>query len=164
MLYLALGTNMGDKVRNLEKAIKEIERQIGTVVSRSAFVSTEPWGFQSDNGFLNACIAVDTDIPAELVLQRCQMIEKKMGRKTKSTKETMPDGTVRHIYHDRVIDIDIIIYDELIIHTPTLTIPHPLMDKRKFVLEPLAQIAAELKIPGTQISVAEMLSALEAEA
>ena len=124
---------MGDKVRNLEKAIKEIERQIGTVVSRSAFVSTEPWGFQ-------------------------------MGRKTKSTKEILPDGTVRHIYHDRVIDIDIIIYDELIIHTPTLTIPHPLMDKRKFVLEPLAQIAAELKIPGTQISVAEMLSALEAEA
>ena len=58
----------------------------------------------------------------------------------------------------------IIIYDELIIHTPTLTIPHPLMDKRKFVLEPLAQIAAELKIPGTQISVAEMLRALEAEA
>lgn len=164
MLYLALGTNMGDKVRNLEKAIKEIERQIGTVVSRSAFVSTEPWGFQSDNGFLNACIGVDTDISPELVLQRCQMIEKKMGRKTKSTKEILPDGTVRHIYHDRVIDIDIIIYDELIIHTPTLAIPHPLMDKRKFVLEPLAQIAAELKIPGTQISVAEMLRALEAEA
>ena len=81
----------------------------------------------------------------------------------KSKTVVNPDGTTTHFYHDRVIDIDILIYDDLVIQTPRLTIPHPLMHKRRFVLEPLAQIAYNLNIPGTTISAGEMLKALDAE-
>lgn len=162
MIYLSLGTNIGNKEENLNVAIKEINRRIGTVVYQSAFITTEPWGFQSNNTFLNACVAVNTTLTPLQLLDRCQAIEKDMGRKQKSTTVSSPDGTLTPIYHDRVIDIDILIYDERIINSPRLTIPHPLMHKRRFVLEPLAQIDYNLKIPGTTISAGEMLKALDA--
>ena len=162
MIYISLGTNIGNKARNLTVAIKSINKQIGTVVSQSAFISTEPWGFESTNTFLNACVEVDSSLAPEEVLRRCQRIERMMGRHQKSTIEIMPDGTKKAVYHDRIIDIDILVYDDFIINTPQLTIPHPLMHCRRFVLEPLAQIASSLKIPGTSMSVGEMLNALEA--
>lgn len=162
MLYISLGTNIGNKERNLVVAIRTVNKQIGTVVSQSVFISTEPWGFESDNSFLNACIAVDTKLTPEEVLRRCQRIERTMGRRQKSSVEQLPDGTQKTVYHDRIIDIDILIYDDIVMNTPSLTIPHALMHKRRFVLEPLAQIASELKIPGTTMSVGEMLKALEA--
>ena len=163
MLYLSLGTNIGDKERNLEVAIRTINKQIGTVTSQSAFLTTEPWGFESENGFLNACIAVDTQLAPEEVLHRCQRIERTMGRHQKSFVEQRPDGTKKTVYHDRIIDIDILVYNDIVMNTPSLTIPHALMHKRRFVLEPLAQIASELKIPGTTMSVGEMLKTLEAK-
>ena len=163
MVYLSLGTNIGDKSRNLEIAVSEIERQIGKVVSQSAFLCTEPWGFESENSFLNACIGVDTTLSPIQLLNRCQKIEKEMGRREKSGVVESKDGQKIHVYHDRIIDIDILLYDELEIRNPRLTIPHPMMHLRRFVLEPLDQIAHEVKIPGTDMSVGEMLSTLPAD-
>ena len=162
MVYLSLGSNIGDKDRNLRVAISEIEQQIGTVVSQSAFLFTAPWGFDSENSFLNACVGVDTSLSPEQLLDACQKIEKTMGRTRKSGRMRTADGMEKPVYHDRIIDIDILLYDTLEITTPRLTIPHPLMHCRRFVLEPLDEIAHDVKIPGTDMSVGEMLSALPA--
>ncbi|MBR6196997.1 MAG: 2-amino-4-hydroxy-6-hydroxymethyldihydropteridine diphosphokinase [Bacteroidaceae bacterium] len=138
-VFLSLGTNLGDKERNLNDAIAHIQRRIGTVVAKSAFVQTEPWGFESNNSFLNAAIKVETIQSPEQVLHQTQEIERMLGRVSKSV-----DGK----YHDRIIDIDILLYyvdsvikgDGLHISTPELTIPHPLMNERDFVLIPLKEI------------------------
>ena len=132
------------------------------MVSQSAFHSTEPWGFESENIFLNACVGVDTTLMPMEVLDRCQKIEKSMGRKKKSKRVKQADGSTKAIYHDRIIDIDILLYDDLQIDTPRLTIPHPHMNKRRFVLEPLSEIAHDVKIPGTEMSAGDMLRTLEA--
>ena len=135
-LYLSLGTNLGDRQKNLTSAMKLIGEKVGTVVSASDFMETDPWGFESANRFLNMAIKVDTTLQPLEVLHATQEIERKLGRTKKS---------VNREYHDRLIDIDILLYDNLVMNTPELTIPHPLMYKREFVMKPLAQIAPELK-------------------
>ncbi|MBO4662800.1 MAG: 2-amino-4-hydroxy-6-hydroxymethyldihydropteridine diphosphokinase [Bacteroidaceae bacterium] len=138
-VFLSLGTNLGDKERNLNDAIAHIQRRIGTVVAKSAFVKTEPWGFVSNNSFLNAAIKVETSLSPMEILRLTQEIELSLGRTVKS---------VSGEYHDRIIDIDILLYyvdsvikgDGLHINTPELTIPHPLMNERDFVLVPLKEI------------------------
>jgi len=147
-----LGTNLGQKAHNLSCAIHEIGKRIGSVVSQSAFLPTSPWGFQSENEFLNCCIAVDTELSPLQLLRATQDIERQLGRTQKS------DGT----YHDRIIDIDILLYADLQLRTPALTLPHPHMGERLFVLQPLAEIAPNIVVPGTSKSVAEMLSTLAA--
>lgn len=135
-LYLSLGTNLGDRQKNLSCALELIGREVGTVVSASDPIETEPWGFESPNSFLNMAIKVDTTLQPTEVLHATQEIERKLGRTRKTT-----DGE----YHDRLIDIDILLYDDLVMNTPELTIPHPLMYEREFVMKPLLQIAPELK-------------------
>lgn len=134
-LYLSLGTNLGDRQKNLTSAMKLIGEKVGSVVSASDFMETDPWGFESANRFLNMAIKVDTTLQPLEVLHATQEIERKLGRTKKS---------VNREYHDRLIDIDILLYDNLVMNTPELTIPHPLMYKREFVMKPLAQIAPEL--------------------
>lgn len=134
-LYLSLGTNLGDRRQNLKSALELIGREVGTVVSASDIIETEPWGFESPNPFLNMVVKVETDLKPLEVLDVTQEIERQLGRATKS---------VNGEYHDRLIDIDLLLYDDLVMDTPELTIPHPLMYERKFVMEPLAQIAPEL--------------------
>ncbi len=163
MVYLSLGTNIGDKDQNLLTAISKIEHQIGKVVSQSAFICTEPWGFESKHSFLNACIGVCSSLSPIELLDCCQRIEKDMGRIRKSERRVDNDGKINATYHDRIIDIDILLIDDMVIQSPRLTIPHPLMHRRRFVLEPLAEIAHDAKIPGTSMSVGEMLSALPAD-
>ena len=135
-LYLSLGTNLGDRQKNLSSALKLIGKKVGTVVSTSDVMETDPWGFESSNRFLNMVAKVETDMQPLDVLHATQEIERKLGRTKKS---------VNREYHDRLIDIDILLYDNLVMNTPELTIPHPLMYKREFVMKPLAQIAPELK-------------------
>lgn len=130
-VYLSLGTNLGDKERNLSVAIKEIGRRIGTVRVQSAFLTTKPWGFSSDNDFLNAAVCCETALSPFDLLHGTQAIERDMGRQSKS---------VGGVYHDRIIDIDILVYDDIHIETPELTIPHPRMNERDFVLKPLKEI------------------------
>ena len=134
-LYLSLGTNLGDRHKNLSCALELIGREVGTVVSASDIIETEPWGFESSNRFLNMAAKVQTSLQPLEVLHATQEIERSLGRTRKSV-----DGE----YHDRFIDIDILLYDNLVMETPELTIPHPLMYQRQFVMEPLAQIAPEL--------------------
>lgn len=130
-IYLGLGSNLGNKSLNLQTAIDEIEKRIGPVVRRSAFIESEPWGFESNNTFVNAVIAVDTDMQPLEVLRITQSIEKDLGRTQKS---------INGNYSDRIIDIDILLFGNLKIETLELTIPHPRMNERDFVTVPLKEV------------------------
>lgn len=130
-VFLSLGSNLGDRSRALDCAIDLINRQIGPVKRCSSYIETEPWGFASDNIFLNACIAVDTQLSPRQLLETTQLIERQLGRIHKSKSGQ---------YHDRPIDIDILLYDHLSIDEPGLTIPHPMMFERDFVMRPLSDI------------------------
>lgn len=142
-VYFSLGTNLGNKEENLRTAVRKIEERIGKVVSLSAFYATEPWGFSSAHTFLNAAACADTSLTSPLeILHLTQAIEREMGRLQKST-----DG----VYHDRLIDIDLLLCladngTPVLLDTPELKLPHPLMHERRFVMEPLAEIAPELCI------------------
>lgn len=142
-VYIGLGTNLGDKEQNLRSAVQKIEEQIGKVVSLSAFYMTAPWGFSSENSFLNAAACVETELSPLDVLQETQKIERELGRTKKS---------VGGVYSDRLIDIDLLLYEDLILTlvAPSgaeLNLPHPLMTERDFVMLPLAEIAPELRHP-----------------
>lgn len=137
-VYLSLGTNLGNKEQNLLTAIEHINKRVGKVISSSAFYKTEPWGFNSTHVFLNAAVEVETNLPPINLLKETQLIEKEMGRTAKSKGKQ---------YSDRLIDIDILLYDNLILNTAELVLPHPLMTQRAFVMEPLVEIAPELVHP-----------------
>jgi len=136
-VYLGLGANLGDKERNLTDAITTLSQEVGFVIRQSAFYASKPWGFESENQFLNAVVLVETSLSPFDLLAKTQEMERNMGRVTKS-----PNG-----YSDRLIDIDILFYDNLIIDQPALKIPHPLIVERDFVLMPLVEIAPELVHP-----------------
>lgn len=146
-VYLGLGSNLGDKEAHLRQAIQLIGKRVGTVASVSAFYVTEPWGFRSENTFLNAAVEVNTPLSPHQLLEGTQAIEIALGRKAKSQN---------HTYTDRLVDIDILLYDDLILNDDDLVIPHPLMTKRRFVMEPLAEIAAEVMVAGTGRMVGEI--------
>ena len=135
--YLALGTNIGNKRRNMITAAALLAERVGDVLALSGFYETEPWGVQSENTFLNAALQLDTSLSPLELLKATQEIEIEMGRTQKS------NGA----YHDRIIDIDILLYEDLVLQTPELTLPHPLMHERLFVMEPLAEIAPNVIHP-----------------
>ncbi len=130
-LYLSLGSNLGDRAENLHRAIALIGERIGAVQRVSSFIETEPWGFESEHPFLNAAVMVRTALSPIECLDVTQQIERELGRKSKSK-----DG----IYTDRPIDIDLLSYDDLTLSTPRLTLPHPHMQERDFVMIPLREI------------------------
>lgn len=151
--FLGLGTNLGDKDANLRAAVRLIGQRIGTVSALSSFYQTEPWGFSSPNAFLNAACRLQTTLSPNQVLNTTQAIERDMGRTLKSV-----DGT----YHDRVIDIDLLLCyaadgTPVLADTPRLTLPHPLMHQRDFVLRPLAEIAPQVMHPLLKKTLAELL-------
>ena len=129
-VYLGLGSNLGNRKAILNEAISLIQKRVGEVVRQSSFLETEPWGFTSHNKFLNACICVNTQYSPRQILKTTQAIEKDMGRCHK---------TVNHQYHDRIIDIDILMIDDLNIDDSDLKVPHPLMKERDFVMIPLKE-------------------------
>ena len=135
--YLGLGSNLGNRRKQLITAMALLAERAGDMLAYSAFHETEAWVFVSENRFLNAAVKLQTDLPPLALLHATQQIERELGRTQKS------DGT----YHDRPIDIDLLLYDELILATPELVLPHPLMHERKFVMEPLSEIAPFLIHP-----------------
>ena len=138
IVYLGLGTNLGDKAANLHAAVHLISGKIGKVLSLSSFYETAPWGFESENSFLNAALCVKTTLSPLEVLHATQAIERTLGRTQKSEKG---------IYHDRIIDIDLLLYNGEIIKTTELTLPHPFMLQRDFVMKPLVEIAPDVVHP-----------------
>ena len=130
-VYFSLGSNLGDKAGNIREAINRIGELIGEVDRQSTLLITEPWGFESDNSFVNAAVRCITTLSPFENLHLTQDIERAMGRTVKSS-----DGQ----YHDRIIDIDILMYDDIHITTPELTLPHPLIKERDFVMIPLSEI------------------------
>lgn len=138
-VYLGLGTNLGDKEGNLRKAISLIAERVGTVVRQSSFIETAPWGFESENSFVNAAICVETEKTPREVLLLTQQIERDLGR-SKTMLADSGSPAVPREYHDRPIDIDILLYDSITVDEPDLKIPHPLMHERDFVMIPLKEI------------------------
>ena len=136
-VYLGLGTNLGDKELNLRVALQKIEERIGKIISLSAFYATAPWGFQSENNFLNTAVGVETVLSPVGILESTQRIEQEIGRLHKSR-----DG----VYSDRLIDIDLLLYGDKVLQDERLIVPHPLMTDRKFVLNPLPRLHRTLFI------------------
>ena len=128
---LGLGSNLGDRQANIERAIELISERVGEVIRRSSLIETEPWGFDSENKFLNGVILCETTLTPRQVLRKTQKIERDMGRKKKTSSLQ---------YSDRPIDIDILLYDNLTVDEPDLKIPHPRMQDREFVMIPLKEI------------------------
>lgn len=151
VVYLALGSNLGDKQKNLEEALDKIEDRIGLITSLSSFHVTTPAGFQSDHIFLNCVCEVNSQLAVYELFAVTQQIEKEMGRADKSK-----DGQ----YSDRTIDIDLILAEDLMIDTPELTVPHPRFRTRAFVLEPLFEIAPDLVDPLSGKTVRELRAEL----
>ena len=137
-----MGSNLGDCRKNLERAIRLTADRVGHVVRQSSFIETEPWGFESEHKFMNAVILCETTKTPREVLQLTQQIERDMGRtrKSVSSKSKGEGQRSKANYADRVIDIDILLYDDMTVDEPDLKIPHPLMHQRDFVMIPLDEI------------------------
>jgi 2-amino-4-hydroxy-6-hydroxymethyldihydropteridine diphosphokinase len=134
IIYIALGSNLNNKSQNLSDARDYIQQHVGNIVAESSIYENEAVGFEG-NSFLNQVIKVQTVLSPEDLLQKTEEIEQKMGRLQKTIiKNETP------IYQNRIIDIDILLYDELQIDTETLTIPHPKMFEREFVMKPLKEV------------------------
>ena len=136
-VFLGLGSNLGDRQAHLTQAISLIAEKVGSVICQSSFIETEPWGFESENKFLNGVVLCETTLTPRQLLKTTQKIERALGRK-KHLSHLSPFTS--HLYKDRPIDIDILLYDDLTIDEPDLKIPHPLMHERDFVMKPLAEI------------------------
>lgn len=148
-VFISLGTNLGNKQLNLNHAIAQIEKHIGLVAQKSSIYETEPWGYQSFNNFLNQIIVVKTILSPSVLMDTLLQIEKSMGRNRKH------EG-----YQDRIIDLDIILIDQLVIRKDRLTIPHPKLHLRQFILEPLAEIEPEFLHPVFKKTIKALLTEL----
>jgi 2-amino-4-hydroxy-6-hydroxymethyldihydropteridine diphosphokinase len=134
IVFLGLGSNLGDRVGYLREARDAIRKEVGEIIAESSIYENESIGF-SGNVFCNQVLKIETSFLPEIVLQKTQAIEKKLGRVQKTNFEKdMP------IYHNRIMDIDILLYDDLQIDTKALTIPHPRMYEREFVMKLLREI------------------------
>ena len=148
-VYLGLGSNVGDREANLREALKRLESEGTRVVRRSSLYETEPQELRDQPWFLNAVVEVETDLFPLQLLACVRNIEREMGRRRVTSKGP------------RNIDIDILFYGRNVIDTPDLEVPHPRIAQRRFVLEPLAEIAPSFRHPLTGKTAIEMLATLE---
>lgn len=146
VVYFSLGSNEGDRLNLLVKATELIAKLIGNLVLYSSVIESEPWGFNAETKFFNMVLSVETEYKPHQILTKILEIEASLGR-TRHAK----------VYTNRTIDIDILFYNAEIINDNNLVIPHPLMHKRKFVLQPLTELAPDLIHPVFQTSVSELL-------
>jgi len=147
-VFLSLGSNLNNKILNIKNALNYIKNSTGEIIKTSLYYETEPWGFNTDNWFVNIVIEIKTDFSANILLQKLQEIEKKLGRKQKSVNSN---------YTSRIIDIDILFYNNLIIQNDFLQIPHKHLQNRIFVLKPLNDIAANFTHPILKKTITQLL-------
>ena len=145
IMFLLLGSNLGDRKTNLTVARNEIELAVGAIIKTSSLYQTAAWGKTDQPDFLNQAIEVETLLPPEEALHQILKIEIALGRKRKEK------------WGERIIDIDILLYRDLITTSPQLTIPHPQLPSRRFALVPLTEIAADFVHPGLQKTIRELL-------
>lgn len=151
LLYIALGANTGSRAETLRRALEALDRRLGRRVGCSSFYETEPVGFASPHLFLNAAAVYETELDARRLLHLTQEVERHLGRTSKSL-----DGR----YADRPIDIDLLMLGDAVVDEPGLRLPHPAMAARRFVLEPLAEIAPAAVHPVEGVTVSELLRRL----
>jgi 2-amino-4-hydroxy-6-hydroxymethyldihydropteridine diphosphokinase len=150
VVFLGLGTNLGDRSKNLSDAVSGINEQIGEVVKISSVYETEPWGFKAESQFLNIVIKVETRLNPSAVLEAILRFELSSGRVRGENQ-----------YSSRIIDIDILFFEDMVIDLIDLKVPHPKLHERKFVLVPLCEIAPELVHPVLKKTVAALLEECE---
>ena len=143
--YLGIGANLGDREAAIAKAIEMLGERAGAVEAQSSLHRSAPWGYESANMFVNAVVRISTGLTPFGLLDTVQGIERALGKR--QAHATQRAGGTQHgssppppVYHDRPIDIDVLLYDDIAIDTPRLTIPHPLMRQRPFVMEPLREV------------------------
>jgi len=135
-VFIGIGSNIGDRTLNIEMALAKINDSVGQILAQSSIYETESWGFKSDNPFLNLVVLIDTALNPIDLLDALKRIEKLLGRQRRSI-----------VYQNRPIDLDILFFNESVVNNPNLTIPHPYIQERMFVLKPLADIAPDLVHP-----------------
>ena len=145
--YLGMGSNLGDRRKQLIAATIMLAERVGDILAFSNFYETVPWGYQSVHTFLNMAVRLETSLSPYELLAATLQIEHELGRTVKCINQS---------YTDRTIDIDILLYDDVILHFPDLVLPHPLMHKRLFVLQPLSEIASDFIHPVFQKTVTEL--------
>jgi 2-amino-4-hydroxy-6-hydroxymethyldihydropteridine diphosphokinase len=144
-IYLILGSNLGDKFLSVQRATNLIRKMIGEVEAESSIYDTEPWGYEKQPNYLNKVIKLNTTLPPDELLQKINSIENEFGRKRKEK------------WHERILDVDILYYQDRVIKTGDLEIPHPQIANRRFALIPLCEIAPEEKHPVTGKTQKQML-------
>ena len=150
--YLNVGSNMGDRRDNLYRAVVALAAGNGGCAV-SSIVESEPWGFESDNRFMNLGVSLDSALEPHEMLDRIHDIERRLG----SASHRDEQGG----YIDRLVDIDIVAIDDLVIDTPTLQVPHPHLPDRDFFLRPMTQLAPDWRHPVTGLTATQMLEKLE---
>lgn len=145
-VFLSIGGNLGNKRANFDKVYTHIQNELGCIVLRSSVYETPAWGFDSEDPFWNQVLCIETHLNPSEILDNIEKIDAVFGRKRSENG-----------YSSREMDIDILYFDDKIIQTENLTIPHPLLHKRLFVLVPLAEIAPDFVHPVLKLSSLEML-------
>lgn len=147
-VYIALGTNLGERSANLDSALASLPPVVN-ILSCSPVYETPPWGYLHQSSFLNQVVKCETHLTPEELLDYLKAIEKRLGRKP------------TFLYGPRTIDLDILFFDDMVFETPSLIIPHPRLEERAFVLVPLADLDSDMKHPVSRKSIIELLESVD---